>query len=88
MRFTFLPKTIPGKWAVGISIAFIILIWLKIQFSIHLPTFAIAALGLAGFIVSIVAIIKNKDRSILIFLPVLVGLLIISWAAAELIFPH
>jgi xanthine/uracil permease len=88
MRLTFLPKTTSGKWSIGISIVFIILIWTKIQYSIPVPTFAIAALGMAGFIVSIIAIIKNKDRSILNLIPILVGLLIIMWAAAELIFLH
>jgi hypothetical protein len=88
MRLTFLPKTILGKLSVVISIVFIILMWAKIQYSIHLPTFTIAALGLIGFIVSIVAIFKNKDRSILNLLPFLLGLLIISWAVAELTSPH
>jgi len=88
MRFTFLPKTKLGKWAVGLSIVFIILILAKMQGSIPIPTFAIAAFGLAGFILSIVAIFKSKDRSILNLLPLLVGLLILLWIAAELIFPH
>jgi hypothetical protein len=88
MRLTILPKTTLSKSSVIISVVFIILIWTKIQFSIHVPTFAIGALGLIGFIVSIIAIFKNKDRSVLIFLPVLVGLIIILWTAAEFIFPH
>lgn len=88
MKLTVLPKTTPGKWSVGLSIAFIILIWLKIQNSIPVPTFAIAALGLAGFVISLVAIIKNRDRSLLNWLPVLVGLLILLWTVAELLFPH
>jgi len=88
MRLTFLPKTLTGKWSIVISIVFIILIWTKIQYSIPIPTFAIVALGLIGFIVSIIAIFKNKDRAILNLLPALVGLLIILWIAAELIFPH
>ena len=88
MRFTFLPKTTLGKWALGLSIAFIILIWWKIQGSMPIPTFAIAALGIAGFVISIVAIFKNKDRCILFLLPLLVGLVILLWTAAELIFPH
>ena len=88
MRLTFLPKSTLGKWSVGLSIAFIILIWTKIQYSFPMPTFAIAALGLAGFVISIVAIFKNSDRAILTFLPVLVGLVILLWIGAELIFLH
>ena len=85
-----LPKTTLGKWAVGLSIAFIVLIGMKIADYFHfpLPTPAIAALGLMGFILSLIAIFRNKDRAILIFLPVLVGLVIILWTTAEFIFPH
>lgn len=88
MKFTFLPKTKIGIWSVVIGVAFILLIWMKIQFSLPVPTFAIAALGLAGFILSLIAIFRNQDRAILNFLPVLVGLVIVLWFAAELIFPH
>jgi hypothetical protein len=88
MRFTFLPKTKLGKWALGLSIVFIILIWWKIQGSMPIPTFAIAAIGLAGFTVVIIAILRNKDKAILNLLPLLVGLVILFWIAAELMFPH
>ena len=88
MRLNVLPKTTLGKWSVGLSIVFIILIWMKMQYSIHVPTFAIAAVGLIGFIMSIIAIFRNKDKAILNFLPILVGLIIILWIAAELLFPH
>ena len=88
MRFTFLPKTTLGKWALGLSIAFIIFIWWKIQGSMPIPTFAIAAIGLAGFTVVITAIFRNKDKAILNLLPLLVGLVILLWTAAELLFPH
>lgn len=88
MKITLLPKNILGKWSMGLSIAFIILIFLKMRGLIPIMTFLIAALGLVGFITSIVSIIKNKDRSLLIFLPILVGLIIIFWIAGEVIYPH
>lgn len=88
MRFTILPKSILGKVSVGLCILFIILIWLKIQISIHMPTFAIVPFGIAGFLISIVAIFKSKDKAILNFLPILVGFVIILWIGAEIIFPH
>lgn len=88
MKITLLPKSLLGKWSLGLSVVFIVLIWLKIQYSIHIMTFAIAALGLAGFITSIISIFKIKDRSILNFLPILVGLIIVFWIVAEIIYPH
>jgi hypothetical protein len=87
-KVVIIPKTLAGKCAVGLSIVFIVLIGAKIQYSLQAPTFAIAALGLAGFIGSIVAIFKNKDKAILNFLAIIVGAVIILWFAAELIFPH
>lgn len=87
MRIKLFPKTYLGKWALILSIAFIILITLKIIESIPLPTFTIAALGLAGFIVDIIAVIK-KERCILVFLPILEGIVIMLWIAAEIIYPH
>jgi hypothetical protein len=88
MKFTVLPETTLGKWAVGLGIAFIIFIMLKMVGLMPLPTFAIAAIGLAGFILSLVAIFRYKDRSLLHILPLLTGALILFWTAAELIFPH
>jgi len=88
MKLTFSPKSTPGKWSAGLGIAFIILIAAKILGSLPLPTFSIAALGLAGFVTGIVAIFKNRDRAILIFLSLIVGLVIMLWIIAEFIFPH
>ena len=85
-----LPKTTLGKWAVGLSIVFIVLIGMKITGYIHfpLPTFAIATLGIIGLIIGLLAVFRNKDRAILNFLPILVGVVILLWIAAEIIFPH
>ena len=88
MKTTFAPKTNTGKWAIGLSIVFIVLITIKIMGSMPLPTFSIAAIGLIGFTVGVLAIIKNKERSILAIIPILVGLVIILWTAGELLFPH
>lgn len=88
MKFTVLPKTGTGKWALGLSITFIIIMGIKIALFFPLPTPAIAVLGLAGFIISLIALTKSRDRFILAFIPLLVGLVIILWTAAELIFPH
>ncbi len=85
-----LPKTTLGRWSVGLSIVFIVLIGMKITGYIRfpLPTFAIAALGIIGLITGLLAVFRNKDRAILNFLPILVGIAILLWTAAEIIFPH
>jgi hypothetical protein len=53
-----------------------------------MPIFAIAALGLAGFVIGILAMFKNKEKSLLVFLSIPLGLLIIFWTAAEIMYPH
>jgi hypothetical protein len=85
-----LPKTKLGKWAAGLSIAFIFLIGMKIANYFHfpLPTPAIAVLGIIGLIIGLLAVFRNKDRAILSYLPLVIGVIILLWAAAEIIFPH
>jgi hypothetical protein len=78
----FWPKTSSGKWAAGLSIAFIILMLVRI-----LPTPLIAVIGLAGFVAGIIAITK-KDWSAFVFISILDGLLIIFWISAEILYPH
>lgn len=53
-----------------------------------MPTSVIAGLGVIGFIMGVVSIVKNKDRSLFILLYILIGPLIIFWVATEIAFPH
>ena len=87
MKITLVPKSKAGKWAVILSVAFIILMAVKMLFHFILPSMVIAALGLAGFVAGIISVIK-KDRAILVFVSILVGAVIILWIAAEIIYPH
>jgi len=85
-----LPKTKLGKWAVWLSVAFIVLIAMKIAnyFHLPLPTPGIAVLGIVGLIIGLLAVFRNKDNAILNFLPILVGVIILFWTVAETVFPH
>jgi hypothetical protein len=87
MKLVVLPNSLSGKLAAILCGAFVILFFLKVGGLMPLPTFAIFALGFAGLIAGIVAIIK-KDRSILVYLSLLVGLFVVIWTSAELLFPH
>jgi hypothetical protein len=93
MKIQFWSRTTAGKWAVALTLLFIVLMSLKmftlgISIRILLPTPFIAGLGVIGFILGIVSFVKNKDRALLTLLSIPVGLLIIFWAAAEIAFPH
>ncbi len=77
-----------SQWSAGLTVAFIIMIALKMADLMPLPTPFIGLLGLVGFFTGIVALFRYKEKSLLVWLSVLVGLLIIFWTAAEIIYPH
>jgi len=75
----------------GKRILFIALMGLKVLnvgIRLPLPSPVIAILGIIGFIMGIISVLKFKDRAVFVFLSIFVGLLIIFWGAAEIIFPH
>ena len=93
MKIQLWSKTTSGKWAAILTLLFIVLMYLKfftleISIRIPLPTPFIVGLGVIGFIIGVVSIVKNKDRSVLTLLSIPIGLLIIFWVAAEIVFPH
>ena len=93
MKIQLCSRTKAGKWAAILTLLFITLMSLKLSalamfIRLPLPTPLIAVIGVAGFIVGVVSIIKNKDRALLTLLSIPVGLLIIFWTIAEIAFPH
>ncbi|MCK9358094.1 MAG: hypothetical protein M0R22_13265 [Dehalococcoidia bacterium] len=79
MRALLLPQTTPGKWSVGLAVAFGILVWMKIQDVMPVPSFAIFAPGLAAFGLAAFAVVRRRDASILGLLPILAGALVMFW---------
>jgi membrane associated rhomboid family serine protease len=61
---------------------------LAITIRLPFPSPFIAALGVIGFVLGLISIFKNKDKSLFVLLSIPVGLLIIFWVAAEIAFPH
>ena len=93
MKMQFWSKTKTGQWAAGLTVAFIVLMALKMiglgaTIRLPLPTPVLAVIGVIGFIMGLIAVIKHKDRAILTLLSIPVGLLIIFWTIAEIAFPH
>ena len=93
MKIKLWSKTTAGKWAAILTLLFIVFMFLKFSalampIRFPLPTPFVAVIGVAGFIAGVISIIKNKDRSLLTLLSILLGLLIIFWTAAEIAFPH
>jgi len=93
MKTQLYSKTTAGKWAAILTLLFIASMAIKLSalamlIRLPLPTPFLAIIGFIGFLLGIISMVKNKDRSILTLLAILVGLLIIFWTAAEIMFPH
>ncbi len=77
MKITFLPRSRLGKWGLFLSLAFVILLFAQIQFSlIPLPVFSLLTLGVVGFVLSIIAFVK-RDRAVGTLISLIIGAVII-----------
>lgn len=93
MKTQLISKTTSGKWAAILTLLYIALMAIKFSelamaIRLPLPSPVLALIGFVGFLLAIISFVKNKDRTILTMLAILIGLLIIFWTAAEIIFPH
>ena len=84
MQISILPKSSLGRWAIGLAAAFILLSILFAVLTrlggepgpfalIFIANIAIGVSFIAAFITGLISIIKSKERSIIVFLAVLLG---------------
>lgn len=97
MRLNFMPKTRSGKWSVGLNAFFLAVIFVSLMlvkafkilsfddhwWDVTVPILAIATI--TAFILGIIAIIK-KDRSVLVYISVIIGLLAILFILLHSLF--
>lgn len=98
-----MPKTKLGKLSVRLIITFFLLLGLfyilvasgqrggATFFSNPVLAFTglgMAAAGISAFFTGVVGIIKEKERSVLAFLSTIMGLFILLFVLAEILFPH
>lgn len=90
MKLTMMPRDSAGKWAVYLSVLFVVLMALKFTqaVSLPLPSPLIALFAIAGLILGLISIFLHRGRAVLLLIPVLIGLLVAVWTTAELMFPH
>lgn len=88
MNIRLFPETKEGRGAALLMLLFILIMAFKVLVRFPLPTPLIAVIGAGGAVLGTLSVMKNKDRSLLTWLSILIGLLIIVWTAAELAFPH
>ena len=85
-HFFGLPHTKLGWWAVGLAVASIVLV---LAWSI-LPGGAWLGFlcGLAGGVIALIAVIRQQERSWLVFLSILPMLNVVIFIGTELLIPH
>lgn len=78
-----------GQWASILTLLFIGLMALKLgNFHLPLPSQLLFLLGFIGFVLALISIFKFKDRALFVFLTIPIGLIIVFWTVAELLYPH
>jgi hypothetical protein len=104
MKISFLPKTKLGIWSVALlifSVLLLVLFFLLINvfnrkggetffsnLTLTIPMILAWFACVNAFIIGIIAVIKSKSRSILVFLAILVGLLVALFGILEITLPH
>ena len=98
-----MPKTKAGKWAVSMAGAFIVLLLVfygivisgqrggETYFSnlaLAIPITLAGVCAVAGLVVGLIAVIRKRERSGLVYVAIVIGALVTLWTAAEIIFPH
>lgn len=80
MKYNFKsPTTKVGKEALDASILFISLMIINQFICLKLPNILYAGIGFTSFLYSLSALIKYKDKSIWLLLPIISGVYVIIW---------
>jgi hypothetical protein len=101
-KFLGLPRTKLGWWSVGLAAAFVVMFIVNVAVfgpssggdtawrNVLLPVFAIGMLtiGVAAGVVALVAVIQKRERSWLVFLPLLPAAFVIFFLLGEFLTPH
>ncbi len=99
-----LPRSRSGWWAVGLTTAFVGLFIINVLIFVPaaegessidwvvalLPFYGILMMlcGLAGAVVGLIAILRSRDYSWMVWVTLLPGLFVILLIAGEFLFPH
>jgi len=100
-HFTEKPHTKLGRWAVGLGILFVVLFLINSFVfmptssdapwrQVVLPFYGIFMLlcGLAAGVVGLIAVIRQHERSWLVWLTLLPGLFVLFFVLGEFLVPH
>ena len=103
IRISVLPKSTLGRWSVGLTISlilFFVLFQLLVasgqrggekffdNLALTIPILTAGICGVSAFITGIMAIIKSKERSVLVFLTTTIGFFVLVFWLGEFVLPH
>jgi hypothetical protein len=103
MRISFVPKTVLGKWSVGLIVAFFLFLasfFILVasgqrggetffsNLALTIPMLFAGSCGVAAFITGIIGIIKSKERSALVYVATAIGFFVLFFWLGEIISPH
>jgi hypothetical protein len=104
MRISIWPKSLLGRWSVGLGAAFIVVFVLSGVLTAlggvgvgPAPVGPIAGValgvafgvsGIVALVTGLISIIKSKERSILVFVAVVAGLFCLIFFLGEFLVPH
>jgi len=104
MKPSFFPKTKLGSWSVVLLvILFILLAYFFLMvgafnqrggdtffsnLNLAIPMIAAWTAGAAAFLLGLIAVIKSKSRSILVFIVIILSFLTTLFGVIEVAFPH
>ncbi len=103
MKLHFMPKTTLGKWSVALIFAFIVfLISFQLiaasgqrggetffsNLALAVPILIAGISGVSAFVTGLVGVIRSRERSIIVYLATVIGLLVLLFGLGEIIFPH
>lgn len=96
-----MPGTKTGKWSVGLAVTFLILFIINQAVFMNLPEdvpwrptllpfygIGMMACGLASGITALIAVIRDHERSWLVYLPLFFGGFVVFFLLGEFLFPH
>ena len=73
-----MPKTKQGKWSLGLSMAFLVILLIEIYSDIvFVPTILLMVVGIIAFLLGMKVVFKNNDRYLLGVLNVLPGVCVV-----------
>ena len=103
MNLVVLPKTRSGKWSTWLIVSLLVMLAVFFilvatgqrggdtffsNLALSIPMLIAGISGIAAFFTGIVGIIFKRERSFMVIFATIIGLFVLFFAVAELIYPH